>query len=185
MAEEAKVVSLNERRGRRYMAYLLEQYQKAHPEDDPALIEPHLIAQWATDKGLYKRPPIPPEERLRRELSRYLKSEYIVDPQDRHVRKHHCVVYTVDTPDGLKRRSRWWQIYSAPPKEMRAALTLRRAMMVSDAVQLSIDFDSYNDNNNFGATLEAMDYNLNEDVREKRLPTRYPEGPEDDDEEEV
>jgi hypothetical protein len=180
MADEARVISFAEHRGRRYMAYLLEQYQKAHPDEEPALVEPHLIARWAIQKGIYNRPPIDPEERLRRELSRYLKTEYTQDPQGRHVRKHHAVIYSVQTPDGIKRRSRWWEIYSAPAKEMRAALQLRRSMAVADVVQLSIDFDSYNENNVLGETLEPMDYNFNEDVAEKKLPTVYPEGPEDD-----
>lgn len=185
MADEARIVNIRERRGRRYMAYLLEQYHKAHPDEDPALIEPHLVADWAIRRGIYNRPPIAPEERLRRELSRYLKSEYTVDPQGRHVRKHHAVIYSVETSEGIKRRSRWWEINNAPPQEMWAALQLRRNMMVADAVQLSIDFDSYNDNNVFGATLEPMDYDLNEDVREKRLPTSYPEGPEEDEEDDI
>src|SRR5436309_548546 len=157
MAEEATIISLMDRRGRRSMAYILEQYQKAHPEEDPALIEPHLIAEWAIKRGIYNRPPMSPEERLRRELSRYLKSEYTQDPQGRNVRKHHCVIYTVETTEGLKRRSRWWVLYNAPPEEIWAAFQLRRAMMVSDAVQLSIDYDSYNDNNLHGANLETID----------------------------
>lgn len=183
MADEAKVVSLADRRGRRYMAYIIEMFQKAHPDEDPALIEPHLIARWAMQKGIYNRPPIHPEERLRRELSRYLKTEYTTDPQNRHVRKHHAVIYSVQTADGIKRRSRWWEYTHAPAKEMRAALQLRRNMALADVVQLNIDFESYNDNNVLGETLEAMDFNFNEDLKEKKMPTTYPEDPEDDPEE--
>jgi len=184
MAEEARIASFAERKGRRYMAYLLEQYQKAHSDEDPALVEPHLVARWAIQKGIYNRPPIDPEERLRRELSRYLKTEYITDPQGRHVRKHHAVIYSVQTPDGMKRRSKWWELFTTHAKEIQAALQLRRRMALADVVQLNIDFDSYNENNVLGETLEPMDFNFNEDLKEKRLPTTYPEGPEDDELEE-
>jgi hypothetical protein len=177
MAEDAKVVSIAERRGRAYMTYLIEQYQDAHPDEDASLVEPHLVAAWAIKKGLYKKPPVLPEDRLRRELSRFLKTEYTTDPQGREIRKHHAVVYTVQTPEGTKRRAKWYEIYHAPSDAMQAALQLRRQMAFRDVVQLSLDFDSYNDNNLVGASLEAMDFDFNKDLAEAKLPTTYPSDP--------
>jgi hypothetical protein len=186
MADEAEVVQMSSRKGRARMAYLLEQYHRAHPDEEPSLVEPHLVARWAIQKGIYKRPPIDPEELLRRELSRYLKNEYTTDPQGRQVRRHHAVIYEVHTADGIKRRSRWYEIYDAPPKHMQAALQLRRKAALSDVIQLNLDFESYNDNNKHGEKLEPLDFNFNKDLEEINLPTTYPEdGPEEDFDEDI
>ena len=67
------------------LQYLIDQYHKAHPEEDPAEVTPHLVAEWAIKRGIYNRPPVDPEVQLRRDLSRYLRDEYFVDPQGREV----------------------------------------------------------------------------------------------------
>lgn len=182
MPDNAEVVQISSRRGRRYMQYLLEKYQAEHPEEDPSQVEPRRVAEWAVRRGIYQRPPTKPEDRLRRELARYLKTEYTTDPQGRHVRKHHAVVYYVETAQGLQRRSRWYEIYHAAPEEMQAALQLRRRMAFQDVRQLSLDFESYNDNNVRGGVLEPMDFNFNEDLKESKMPTTYPEDPPSDEE---
>ena len=71
---------------------------------------------------------------------------------------------------------------------MRISLQQRRQAALADVRQLKLDFDSYNDNNTFGATLPALDFNFNKDIEEMELPTSYPNDweeaePEDEDEE--
>ena len=186
MSEEAAVVNLAERRGRARMDYILQLYHREHPDEDPNTVEPHLVARWAVENGHYRLPPLNPEERFRQELARYLKNEYVKDPQGRLVRLHHAVVYPVQTAKGVKHRSRWCQIFEASAEHMRAALQLRRRAAVADVIQLDLDFESWNDNNRRGETLPAMDYNFNPDVEESKLPTEYLEnGPEDDFDEEL
>jgi hypothetical protein len=46
--------------------------------------------------------------------------------------------------------------------------------MVADAIQLDLDWASYNDNNVLGVKLPPLDYNLTLDVQESKLPTTYP-----------
>lgn len=161
--------------------YLIEQYNKAHGIKSDEATEPALVAAWAIKMGLWVRPPPTPEETLRRLLTRFLRAEHIVDPQGRTVRAHHAVIYEVQTEDGTTRRSRWFRINLAPPKHMLASLQLRRRGAVSDVQQISIDFDSYNDNNVHKAALPAMDFNFNKDLEELRQPTSYPEDPPDED----
>jgi hypothetical protein len=98
---------VTQRRGNRQMLYLFEQYKAAHL-DEGNEIKPHLVAPRAISQGLWKRPPMQPEEVLRRLLSRALRNEYIVDPQGREVRKHHPVITEVKTADGPKRQSTWY-----------------------------------------------------------------------------
>ncbi len=161
----------------REMEYVLDRYRAAHPQADGAPIDPHEIAPWAIIRGLWKRPPITPEELLRKELARFLKAEYILDPQGRQVRKNHAMPVIVKTPEGDRRHWRYYDIFHAPEKHMLGSLQIRRRGMVADAVQLDIDWASYNDNNVWGAKLPPIDYNLNLDVEESKLPTDYPEEP--------
>jgi hypothetical protein len=164
------------------MLYLIEQYKGAHPEEGSE-VYPHLVAQWAIENGLYKRPPMSPEEILRRLIRRALRDEYITDPQNREVRAHHPVMEEVMTPQGLKVRSTWYPIFEMPPQKMRAAFQLRRRAALADVIQLKIDFESYNENNRFAAALDPPDFNFNKDIEEMNEPTSYPEGPTEEDEE--
>ena len=60
----------------------------------------------------------------------------------------------------------------------------RRQYLLSGCKQHKLDFDSYNDNNKFGAALLPVSYNFDADIEESSLPTTYPaersEGEEDD-----
>ena len=174
-----KPTSLNLTRKGRQFDYLIEQYKKTHPNESG--VEPAKVSAWAVNRGLWQVPPVPPEERLRRDLSRHLRGEYTLDPQGRSVRLHHAVIFIEQTVDGPKKRSRWYQINESPPEHIKASFALRRRAALSDVKQLSLDLDSYNDNNLFGATLPPMDFDFNKDIEESRLPTTYPEeGPETD-----
>ena len=173
---------LRQRHGNRKMLYLFEQYKKVHPDEGDDL-NPHVVAKWAIREGLWQRPPMDPEEILRRHLSRALRNEYMIDPQDREVRKYHPVVEEVRTPEGIKKRSKWYALYDAPPQHMRMSLSLRRSAALADVVQLKLDYESWNDNNKFGEVLPRLDFDFNRDIEEMNLPTDYPdEDPEEDEE---
>jgi hypothetical protein len=177
-----------QRRANQKMLYLLEQYKLAHPDAGPE-DAPHLAAPWAIKQGLWKRPPIQPEEILRRLMCRALRDDYIEDQEHRWVRKHHPVIEEVKTKDGVKRYSTWYEIYEMPPEKMRGSLQLRRRAALADVQQLKFDFDSYNDHNEFGATLPPMDFDFNKDLAEMELPATYsdeaPECDEDESEEDI
>ena len=164
------------------MAFIIDQYDKAHGKDSSQSTEPHLIANWAVEQGLFKRPPVSPQEYLRKLIARHLRNEQIKDPQGREVRKWHNVLYEVQTEDGPRQRSRWFQIFNAPAKHMLASLQIRRRSALSDVGQLDLDFHSYNENNIFGETLPPMDYNFNKDLEEMRESGTYPDAPADEDE---
>lgn len=169
-------------RGNRKMLYLVEQYKRAHPDEGPE-VSPHLVSAWAIRKGLWVRPPIDPGEILRRQLSRALRNTYVRDPQGREVRANHPVPKEVMTVDGPKTYRDWYPIFDTPPHMMRVSLGLRRKAALADAIQLKFDYESYNDNNHFGVQLEPLDLNFNRDIEELAMPTTYPEGPDDEDDE--
>ena len=165
----------------RELQYVIDQYHKAHPDEDPADVAPHLVAEWAITKGIWNRPPVDRVVQLRRELSRHLRTEYITDPQGREVRKNHPVMVPVQTPDGEKLRPLYKELFHAPAEHMRASFQLRRRGVVRDVLQMDLDFQSYNDNNVFGTKLDKMDYDINKDLDELNMPITYPDGLDDDD----
>lgn len=48
---------------------------------------------------------------------------------------------------------------------------------------LTLDLESYNDNNKFGETLDPIDWNIGKDLEEKSLPTEYDPDPYGDEDE--
>lgn len=86
------------------------------------------------------------------------------------------------TVDGPKRMSRFYPIFKAPAEVVRQALALDRRQALSTVKQMKLDFDSYNDNNEFGATLPPLDLDFNKDIEEMDLPSEYDPDPYGDNE---
>lgn len=165
------------RRGSKKMQYLIEQYQAAHSDEGPE-IRPELVAEWAVKNKLWRPIPISPQEQLRKLISRSLRDTYMIDPQGREVRANLPILEEVMTTDGLKRRSRWYALFEAPPQVARASFALRRRSALADVVQMHFDWLSYNDNNVLGETLDPLDVNFQKDIAEMEEPTTYPDEPE-------
>lgn len=162
------------RHGSRRMLFLVEQYKAAYPEAvNP--IDPDEVAAWALENRMYRPKPIDPRHQLRRLIRTALRDDYIEDPQGREVRAMHPEMVEVMTPEGTRWRSRWYPIYEMPPEKMRASGQLRRRGAFRDVYQIHLDFESYNDNNALGATVEMLDFDFNKDIEEAMLPTSYPE----------
>ncbi len=169
-------------RASRKMVFLLDRYSATFP-DEVLPLDPARVAEWAYTTGLWKPKETPPEEVLRRKLCRALRHRYMEDPQGREVRANFAAIEEVETPEGLKRVSRFYPIFKAPPEVVRQALALDRRQALATAMQMKLDFDSYNDNNEFGMTLEPLDLNLNRDLEEMGLPSDYrPELPPEEEE---
>ena len=171
-------------RASRKMLYLIEQYSAAFP-DEQLPLDPRWVADWAYGKGLWKPKETPPAEVLRRKLCRALRHNYFEDPQGREVRANFAAVEEVMTPDGPKLMSRFYPIFKAPAEVVRLALALDRRQALATVKQMKLDFDSYNENNEFGVTLPPLDLNFNRDFEETSLPDEYkpdPYGDEEDDE---
>jgi hypothetical protein len=164
------------------MVFLMDKYSKAFP-DEPLPLDPAKVAKWAYATGEWKPKETPPEEVLRRKLCRALRHRYMVDPQGREVRSYFAAVEEVMTPEGLKRASRFYPLFKAPVNVVRQALALDRRQALATAIQMKLDFDSYNENNELGEVLEPLDLDFNKDIQEMSLPSEYEPGiPEEEEE---
>ncbi len=92
--------------------------------------------------------------------------EYTIDPQGREVRANFAAVVEVMTPEGPKRKSKFYPIFKAPPEIADQQFALDRKQALGTLHQMKLDFDSYNDNNEFGVTLKPLDLNFQRDIDE-------------------
>jgi hypothetical protein len=166
------VVNPRVERGSKKMLFLRDAFMRAFPNERPP-IDPKRVADWAWERGLWKPTETDPREVLRRKLSRALRHEYITDPQNREVRASFASVEEVMTSDGPKRMARYYPIFEAPADVARQHFQLERRIAVENASQLSLDLQSYNDNNKFGAILPSIDWNISKDMEEMNLPKDY------------
>jgi len=67
----------------------------------------------------------------------------------------------------------WVEITKAKPEQMRMSFMHHRNRILSECKQLSFDFDSYKENNPFGAKLPAIEFNFSPDIEEAKLPLQY------------
>jgi hypothetical protein len=159
-------------RASRKMLFLRDKYRQAFPDEQPPL-DPKRIAQWAYEQGMWKPIDVKPAEVLRRKLCRAFRHEYITDPQGRDVRASFASVEEVMTPDGPKRMSKFYPIFETPPEIVRQDMQMERRQTVQTAYQLTLDLSSYNENNQFGAKLPDLDWNIGKDIDEMNMPTDY------------
>lgn len=178
------LLSANIERASKKMLFLRAKYLEAHPFEKLP-VDPKKVADWAFDEGLWVPKDVPPKEVLRRKLCRAFRHEYIVDPQGREVRANYAVIEEEETEDGPRRRAKFYPSFKAPPEVARQNFALDRKQALATVLQMTLDFDSYNDNNEFGVKLGALDLDFNKDIEEMRLPVHYdpdPYGDQDEDE---
>ncbi len=131
------------------------------------------IIGWAEDKGLLETPKSWRTQYHLDKMRRALREEYHTDPQGRRVRTNHP--YPVDAEDSSGSRVQktfWSDIFSMQPEQMRRSVQTRRKQSLGEVKQIKTDLDSYNDNNEFGAFIQAS-FNFDKDLKELSQDTEY------------
>jgi hypothetical protein len=161
----------------RQMMFIVEEYMQAHGVASMADVDMDDFAQWAWNNHKWSVPQIDPVASIRRQVSRALRDTFELDQQQRLVRIYHHI--RIEDPETHDPIDRWIDIRTAEPQQMQLSFAVRRGAVLNDVRQLRTDVDSYNDNNQFGATLQ-MDFDFNKDLEEEMLPGEYPTEPPDD-----
>ena len=158
----------------REMLYLVEEYKREHGVDEIDLAE---VAAWAISTRRWQRPPMDPAAILRRELARAMRNERVQDPQGRDVRLYYGVVRYI----GERPVSTWQTTPNATTEHMRLSTAQRRDKLLWGCLQMTLDLESWNDNNPHGATIDRPSCNFEPDIEEHRMPPEYPDEPIDPD----
>jgi hypothetical protein len=150
------------------LLHLYNQYK-----DETGVEEVNLddVYEWAEARGLYVEPPTSPAARFKRDLSRALRTEHHVDPQNREVRTNLPVVMK----SGPKAVVLWADQRTAKPKHVHMHLQQSRNGILASCKRHRTTNESYNDNNIFGVQIPLFDYNFNKDIEELGFPTDYPD----------
>lgn len=93
-------------------------------------------------------------------------------------------IVEVVTADGVRYEARFFPAFKAPPAIAEQHFALERRRVVQTVQQMKLDSDSYNDNNEFGVTMEPQDYNIQRDLDEMELSAEYDPNPYGDEDEE-
>lgn len=160
----------------KYLQELAHKYMKEHRVDK---IDLEDVARWAVKKHLYAPKPISVVQQCKREMAKALAIEYHTDPQGREVRS--MIAFPVSSNAG-QLQWEWAPLYLSTPEQFRLGMQTRRNGIRADCRQHKRDHDSYNDNNEHNAHVPLFDYDFNKDLEEETFPTEYPDGPEEEDE---
>lgn len=158
---------------------IVQQYRDA---GQPWPADKRSIAGWAYSEGLWKPTKKSAIDELAKDLGRAMRDEYMTDPQGRKIRRKHARRVEVELPEGeIKQMTLWDDITTATPEHMQFSFQQRRFLVLADCNQLKNDVDSYNDNWNSGTPLQ-FSFDFSEDLEEMQMPTEYPDGEDEDDE---
>lgn len=153
----------------KYLQELTQKYMVRFGVDS---VDPDDVARWAIKENLWHPRRQDPVKILRKEITKALAAEYIVDPQGREIRG--MIPVPIESVNGQTRWT-WGPIFSAPKSDFTLSQTVRRNGILAGCRQHKRDQDSYNDNNIHGANVEAADYDFNKDLEEDTYPTDYPD----------
>lgn len=135
---------------------LLKLWQNKHNSNE---MDYAAASKWADETNLYKKPPISRQERCEAEMRRAVRRATHVDAQGRKNVKTYGSLPLFDK-DGNKTYVQI-DMRSSEPEKVKSVLDEEFGGMGNDARSHYTQWESYNDNNLFGATLEPYDYNLN------------------------
>lgn len=130
------------------------------------------MADWAIRRGLWKPRPATIISQCAADIGRAMREERHTDRQGREVRTNHAARMDRDGEQMML----WADIRTADRDHMEAAFSLRRKHIVGECRSLSVDVDSFNENNNKGQPIQfRFDFTI--DLIEQGLADQRTSGP--------
>lgn len=151
--------------GNQMKAYI-ERFQS---EVSEGLLDPHVVAEWAYERGLHKPSVRTVVEAIAADISQYLREEYRTSPDGQRYRAKHAV----RSKSGDRTMSLWADIDDerVPREHFVKSFAQRRQQIVGDCFQLKTDVDVYNDKFSGQPPIQVpLDFSL--DVEELQLPLK-------------
>lgn len=134
------------------------------------------VILWAESKGMITPRMVDPRKKLKQDMARAAREDYIYDDNGEPVRRMHAYVVS----NGDRQLTLWGHIEDLTPQKWRASMGIRRRGYRSGILQCDRDNQHYNKHHNPGDSID-LDWNFNPDVQENRMPTEYPDAPPEED----
>jgi hypothetical protein len=156
--------------------FLIEKYIERHPDciAEDGAIDVEQILEWAFASQIYHPEPVDPKEQLRRRLNRNLGQRYLKDRDGDNVRALVAVPRDVVTERGVRRTFRYFPLFDTADGIVKEGLDLRRRWAYKRVEQIATDRKSYNKFNSVGGTIGPMSFNFDAQLKQDRMPTKYP-----------
>lgn len=145
-------------------------------ENNVEEIDIDQASDWAVETGRYQRDPISRKQQCRQDMLRALQRDKYTDPQGRSVRSQHAV--KLDWQG--EQLTLFVDSRIAKPAVMQEVFKQNHERIVNDVKRHSIEKQSYDDNNPYGAQLLPFDYDFNAFADEARMTGEYDDTYEDE-----
>lgn len=134
------------------------------------------VFEWAIETKRYQRKPISLKQQFKAELRKALSQQTHTDPQGRKIRTNKPVKI-----DWLgEQLTLWVDVRKAQPNIALKAFERDYEAIKNDVKRQSVEMQSYDDNNRFGATLPLFDYDFNQISADARLSGEYDDSYDDE-----
>ena len=143
-------------------------------KDKDGPLNPYEIADWLIRKGW--KPPLKDElASLAGDITKAMRTQTVIDPRGRKVRKKHVVGYKETLANGEKIQLwLWYDVDIAPPPFMFESFQQRRGRIADACWQLKQDSDSYNEFHNKSIPIQVY-LDFREDMEERSMSKNYPD----------
>jgi len=148
-------------------------------ETGAEVIDVDAASAWAIDTGKYKRKPPSMQQLCKQDMKRALQHSHYTDPQGSKVRTMHAVKLAFVG----EQRPLYIDIRTAKPDIMQMSFDQNFERIANDVRRHSIETQSYDNNNPYGATLTLFNYDFNQHAKDARMSGEYDDSYNDEDDE--
>ena len=148
----------------------LKRLEQWKAETNAEVIDFEAFSIWAVKNNYYIRKPITPEKQCELELRRAVRQAHHINPQGVRVRTYRTFPYAYK---GEQLLFEYLNVRVAAPDLTQNAFDHDYKRMENDIRRHSIEKQSYDDNNLYGATLKPYDYDFNAVAEDARMSGEY------------
>lgn len=144
-------------------------------------IDVDAASAWACETGRYQRKPPSQQQLCKQDMKRALQHSYYTDPQGNRVRAMHAV--RLPYKGEQQELTFYIDVRTAKPNITQMSFDQNFERIANDVKRHSVEKQSYDLNNPFGAVLREYDYDFNQYAEDARMSGEYDDSYEDDEDE--
>lgn len=149
-------------------------------ETGAEVIDVEAASVWACETGKYQRKPPSQQQLCKQDMKRALQHSHYTDAQGNKVRTMHSV--RLSFKGEQQKLSFYVDMRTAKPEIMQTSFDQNHERIANDVKRHSVEKQSYDLNNPYGAMLTAYDYDFNQYAEDARMSGEYDDDYDDEDE---